>query len=197
LLLRFHDPARGRIELAGVDVRNLATADLRRAIGLVPQDIFMFGGTVAENILYGRPDASEAEMRAAARAAHVEEFVTRLPEGYATMVGERGVRLSAGERQRVALARVFLADPAIVVLDEATSALDAESEHFVQQALGELLAGRTTLVIAHRLSTVRRAQQVVLLEHGRATDSGTHAELFERNALYRHLVELQMVEPGS
>jgi ABC-type multidrug transport system fused ATPase/permease subunit len=197
LLLRLHDPSEGRVEIDGVDVRNLASADLRAAIGLVPQDIFLFGGSIADNIRYGRIDARDEEVHAAARAAHAAEFVERLPDGYATLVGQRGVQLSAGERQRIAIARVLLQDPPIVVLDEATSALDAESEHLVQQALDRLLAGRTTLVIAHRLSTVRRAHRVVLMEQGRAAASGTHAEMHATNATYRRLVELQMVEPRA
>ncbi len=197
LLMRFHDPLGGRIELDGVDVRLLASSDLRAAIGLVPQDIFLFGGSIADNIRYGRIDAGDDEVHAAARAANVTEFVERMPEGYATSVGQRGVQLSAGERQRIAIARVLLQDPPIVVLDEATSALDAESEHLVQQALDRLLARRTTLVIAHRLATVRRAHRVVLMENGRVAASGTHAELHATNATYRRLVELQMVEPRA
>jgi ATP-binding cassette subfamily B protein len=193
LVLRFYDPQAGVVRLDGTDVRRLRLAGLRRAIGLVPQDIFLFGGTIAENIRYGRPGASDAEVAAAAEAAQAAGFIARLPQGYASVVGERGVRLSSGERQRIAIARVFLADPALVVLDEATSALDAESEHLVTRALETLMKGRTTLVVAHRLATVLRAGRVVLVEGGRISDQGPHAELIERNALYRRFCELQML----
>ena len=196
LALRFYDAAAGTVRLDGTDVRRLRLSSLRAAIGLVPQDIFLFGGTIAENIRYGRPGASDAEVAAAAEAAQAAGFIARLPEGYASIVGERGVRLSTGERQRIAIARVFLKDPALVVLDEATSALDAESEHLVTRALDTLMKGRTTLVVAHRLSTVLRAGRVVLVESGRITDQGPHAELFARSALYRRLCELQML-PAS
>ncbi len=195
LLLRFHDPEEGEVRLDGRDLRTWRLADLRSAVGIVPQDIFLFGGTVAENIRYGRPDASDREVEAAAEAAQAATFVARLPRGFETAIGERGVRLSTGERQRIAIARVFLKDPRVVILDEATSALDAESERAVQSALERLLAGRrTTIVVAHRLSTVRRADQVVLLEAGRITDRGTHEELFGRSPLYRRFCELQMLD---
>jgi ABC transporter fused permease/ATP-binding protein len=193
LLMRFHDPQVGEVRLDGIDVRRVALRDLRAAIGLVPQEIFLFGGTVAENIRYGRPDASDGELREAARGAQAHAFMEMLPHGYDTLVGERGVRLSAGERQRIAIARVLLEDPAVVVLDEATSSLDAESEHLVQRAFEHLLRGRTTLVIAHRLATVRRADRVVILDHGRISEQGSHAELFESDGLYRRLCELQML----
>ena len=193
LVLRFYDPQAGVVRLDGVDLRRLRLAGLRRAIGLVPQDIFLFGGTIAENIRYGRPGASDAEVAAAAEAAHAAGFIAKLPQGYASVVGERGVRLSAGERQRIAIARVFLEDPAVVVLDEATSALDAESEHLVTRALETLMQGRTTLVVAHRLATVMRAARVVLVDSGRIADQAPHAELIERNALYRRFCELQML----
>jgi ABC transporter fused permease/ATP-binding protein len=193
LLMRFHDPQAGEVRLDGIDVRRVALRELRAAIGLVPQEIFLFGGTVAENIRYGRPDASDEELREAARGAQAHAFIEILPHGYDTLVGERGVRLSAGERQRIAIARVLLEDPAVVVLDEATSSLDAESEHLVQRAFEHLLRGRTTLVIAHRLSTVRRADRVVILDRGRISEQGSHAELFESDGLYRRLCELQML----
>ncbi|MDF1506074.1 ABC transporter transmembrane domain-containing protein [Roseisolibacter sp. H3M3-2] len=187
LLPRFWDVTGGRVTLDGHDVRDLALAELRGAIGVVPQEPALFSGTVRENIAYARPDATDAEVEAASRAAHAHEFVVRLPQGYDTPVGERGVKLSGGQRQRIALARVFLKDPAVVVLDEATSSLDTESERLVEAALEELLQGRTTLIIAHRLSTVRRADRVVVLDHGRVTEEGTHAELLARGGLYAAL----------
>ncbi|MEK7469066.1 MAG: ABC transporter transmembrane domain-containing protein [Planctomycetota bacterium] len=193
LLLRFHDPISGAVMVDGQDIRSLKVADLRAAIGFVPQDVFLFGGTVAENIRYGKPGATEAEVKAAAEAAHAAEFVAKLPKGYETIVGERGVRLSAGERQRIAIARVFLKDPVIVLLDEATSALDAESESLVQKAFERLFQGRTTIVIAHRLATVRKATGVAVLEAGRVAEQGRHEELLAKGGLYRRLCELQML----
>ncbi|MBL8803064.1 MAG: ATP-binding cassette domain-containing protein [Planctomycetes bacterium] len=193
LLLRFYDPTQGRVLLDGVDLRELRLADLRSALGYVSQEVFLFGGSVAENLRYGKPEATLEELRAAARAAHALEFVEALPQGFDTLLGERGVRLSTGERQRLAIARVLLKDPRIVVLDEATSALDAQSEHAVGQAFERLLEGRTTLVIAHRLATVRRATRVVVLEAGRCVESGTHDELLASSGLYRRLCELQML----
>jgi ATP-binding cassette, subfamily B, bacterial MsbA len=197
LLLRFHDPQEGEVRLDEVDVRRYALADLRRAIGLVPQEIFLFGGTVAENIRYGRIDAGDEEVRLAASSAQAHEFIAALPQGYDTLVGERGVRLSTGERQRIALARVFLKDPPVVLLDEATSSLDAQSEHLVQRALGRLFEHRTTLVIAHRLATVRRADRVVLLDRGRIVEQGTHEELLANDGLYRRFCELQLLDTAD
>jgi ABC-type multidrug transport system fused ATPase/permease subunit len=193
LLLRFHDPQQGRVCVGGIDVREVRLADLRGSIGYVSQDVFLFGGTVAENLRYGKPGATLDELRAAARAAHALAFVEALPAGFETVVGERGVRLSAGERQRLAIARVLLGNPGIVVLDEATSALDAESEHAVGEAFERLLEGRTTLVIAHRLATVRRATTVVVLDAGRIVEQGSHAELLAASGTYRRLCELQML----
>jgi ABC-type multidrug transport system fused ATPase/permease subunit len=193
LLVRFYDPQRGTVRVDGIDVRTLRLADLRGAIGTVTQDLFLFGGTVAENLRYGKPDATPDELRAAAAAAHALDFIEALPERFETILGERGVRLSTGQRQRLAIARVLLADPSIVVLDEATSALDAESEHAVNSAFERLLEGRTTLVIAHRLATVRRATTVVVLDAGRIVEQGTHDELLAANGTYRRLCSLQML----
>jgi subfamily B ATP-binding cassette protein MsbA len=194
LLPRFWDVTAGRITLDGHDVRDLTLADLRGAIGMVPQEPALFSGTVADNIRYARPEASDAEVRAAAVAAHAAEFIDRLPEGYETRVGERGVKLSGGQRQRLAIARVFLKDPAVVILDEATSSLDTASERLVEQAMEELLRGRTTLIIAHRLSTVRRADRVLVLERGVVTERGTHAELLAAEGLYARLYRGQFRE---
>jgi subfamily B ATP-binding cassette protein MsbA len=191
LLPRFWDPTEGRVTLDGVDVRRLALADLRRAIGVVPQEPLLFSGTIRDNIAYGRPDAADAEIEAAAHAAHAHEFIERLPVRYATAVGERGVTLSAGQRQRIAIARVLLKDPAILILDEATSSLDAESERFVEEAIERLLARRTTLIIAHRLSTVRRADRLVVLDRGRVVEEGSHDTLLARGGLYERLYRRQ------
>ncbi len=191
LLLRFYDPQEGSIRLDGVDVRATEPAALRSRIGLVSQDSVVFSADVMENIRYGRLEASDDEVIAAGRAAHADEFVRRLPEGYRTYVGERGVRLSGGQRQRIAIARALLKNPPLLLLDEATSALDAESEKLVQQALEEAMHGRTTLVIAHRLATVVGADRIVVLDHGRLVEEGSHAELLERGGLYAKLAAMQ------
>jgi subfamily B ATP-binding cassette protein MsbA len=191
LLPRFWDVDRGRVLLDGIDVRDLALADLRGAIGIVPQDPALFSGTIRENIAYARPGASDAEVEAAARGAHAHEFIERLPDGYDTVVGERGIKLSGGQRQRVAIARAILKNPAVLILDEATSNLDTESERLIEDALGKLLVGRTTLIIAHRLSTVRRADRLVVLDHGRIVEEGSHAELLELGGLYSRLYQRQ------
>jgi ATP-binding cassette, subfamily B, bacterial MsbA len=192
LIPRLWDVTGGRITLDGVDVRQLSFADLRGSIGLVPQEPALFSGSVRENIAYARPDATDDEVLAAARAAHAIEFIDRLPDGMATRVGERGVKLSGGQRQRIALARVFLKDPAVVVLDEATSSLDNESERLVEEAMEELLRGRSTLIIAHRLRTVRRADRVLVLERGHVVEEGTHEELVGQAGLYGRLYQAEL-----
>jgi subfamily B ATP-binding cassette protein MsbA len=194
LLPRFWDVDRGHVRLDGHDVRSLALAGLRGAIGVVPQEPALFSGTIRENIAYARPGASDAEIEEAARAAHAHEFVERLPSGYETLVGERGVKLSGGQRQRVAIARAILKDPAVLVLDEATSNLDTESERLIEDALSRLLVGRTTLIIAHRLSTVRRADRLVVLDRGRIVEEGSHTELLARGGLYARLYQRQFRE---
>jgi subfamily B ATP-binding cassette protein MsbA len=192
LIPRFWDVTSGRIALDGVDVRELTFADLRGSIGLVPQEPALFSGTVRENIAYARPDASDADVLAAAQAAHATEFIDRLPERFDTLVGERGVKLSGGQRQRIALARVFLKDPAVVVLDEATSSLDNESERLVEEAMEELLRGRSTLIIAHRLRTVRRADRVLVIDHGRIVEEGTHEVLSVGSGVYGKLYRAEL-----
>ena len=192
LIPRFWDVTSGRIALDGIDVRELSFADLRGSIGLVPQEPALFSGTVRENIAYARPDASDADVLAAARAAHATEFIERLPDRFDTLVGERGVKLSGGQRQRIALARVFLKDPAVVVLDEATSSLDNESERLVEEAMEELLRGRSTLIIAHRLRTVRRADRVLVLDHGRIVEEGTHEVLSVGSGVYGKLYRAEL-----
>ncbi|MGH7527158.1 MAG: ABC transporter ATP-binding protein, partial [Gemmatimonadales bacterium] len=196
LLPRFWDVDRGRILLEGVDVRSLRLAELRGAIGIVPQEPALFSGTIRENIAYAHPGSSAEDLEGAARVAHAHEFIERLPQGYDTVVGERGVKLSGGQRQRVAIARAVLKDPAVLILDEATSSLDSESEQLIEDALSKLLVGRTTLIIAHRLSTVRRADRLVVLDHGRIVEEGSHADLLALGGLYARLYERQFRDGG-
>jgi len=191
LLPRFWDVEDGAVLLDGIDVRDLALHDLRGAIGIVPQEPTLFSGSVRENIAYARPEASPVNVEAAARVANAHDFITQLPEGYETLVGERGVKLSGGQRQRIAIARAVLKNPAVLVLDEATSSLDNESERLVEVALERLLVGRTTLIIAHRLSTVQRADRLVVLDKGRIVEQGTHAELLRLGGVYAKLFQMQ------
>jgi ATP-binding cassette subfamily B protein len=192
LLLRFYDPLQGRILFDGRPADDYGLHELRAQMALVPQEVLLFGGSIAENIAYGRPGASQAEIESAARRANAHDFISRFPEGYRTLVGERGVKVSGGERQRIAIARALLKDPSILILDEATSALDAESELLVQQALEELMKGRTCFVIAHRLSTIRHADSIILLRDGAVRETGSHDELMNiPDGAYRRMVELQ------
>ena len=191
LLPRFYDVQAGSITIDGQDVRDVTVRSLRQAIGIVQQDVYLFDGTIAENIAYGRPDATAGEIREAARKANIEEFVESLPDGFETMVGERGARLSGGQKQRIAIARVFLKDPQVLILDEATSALDNESERAVQRSLARLSHGRTTIVIAHRLSTIKGADEIVTIDHGRVAEKGTHDELLARGGTYARYYRMQ------
>ncbi|HEX8906201.1 MAG TPA: ABC transporter transmembrane domain-containing protein [Longimicrobiaceae bacterium] len=197
IIPRFWDVQEGSVSLDGIDVRELRLAELRNAVGLVPQETLLFSGSIRENIGYGRPEASDEEIVAAAKVAHAHEFIQLLPEGYDTRVGERGIKLSGGQRQRVSIARAILKDPTVLILDEATSSLDTESEALIEDALNHLLRGRTTLIIAHRLSTVRRADRLLVLDGGRIVEEGTHAELLARNGLYARLYARQFREDDA
>ncbi|MCO5064646.1 MAG: ABC transporter transmembrane domain-containing protein [Rhizobiaceae bacterium] len=197
LLQRFYDPDRGTILVDGVDIRGTDPRELRKAIATVPQDVTVFAASIRDNIAFGRPDAGESEIIAAARAARVDEFTEKLPQGYDTVVGERGVTLSGGQRQRLAIARAILRDAPILLLDEATSALDAESEQFVQRALEDLMGGRTTLAIAHRLATVLKADRIIVMDDGRIVEQGTHAALVKKNGIYARLARLQFDTGGE
>jgi subfamily B ATP-binding cassette protein MsbA len=195
LIPRFYDPTQGTIRLDGYDLRSVTQRSLREQIGIVPQETMLFGGTIRENILYGRLDATEEEMIEAARAANAHDFIMGFPKQYETIVGERGMNLSGGQRQRIAIARAILKDPAILLLDEATSSLDNESEGLVQEALERLMQGRTTVIVAHRLSTIKVAHRIAVLDSGHIVELGTHDELMERNGLYARLYSMQFRDP--
>jgi ATP-binding cassette subfamily B protein len=194
LLLRFYDPASGRILVDGDDIARADPSEVRARIGLVPQETMIFGATARENIRYGRPTASDAEIEAAAGAAAADEFLRKLPQGYDTFLGEKGARLSGGQKQRIAIARAILKNPPILLLDEATSSLDSESERLIQDALEGLKRGRTTIVIAHRLATAINSDRIVVIDRGRIVGTGRHEELMRGNALYARLAELQFGE---
>jgi ATP-binding cassette subfamily B protein len=191
LICRFYDVSQGAITVDGVDVRSIPIAEYRRNIGLVLQEPFLFFGTIADNIAYGKPDATREEIVAAARAANAHEFILRLPHGYDSMVGERGQTLSGGERQRISIARALLIDPHILILDEATSSVDTTTEREIQKALDNLVSGRTTIAIAHRLSTLRRADRIVVMDKGRIVEIGSHEELLARRGAYYKLYQAQ------
>jgi subfamily B ATP-binding cassette protein MsbA len=197
LLHRFYDPTEGRITIDGHDLRQVSTQSWYQQIALVPQETVLFGGTIFDNIRYGKMDASEAAVQDASQAAHAHDFIMGLPDGYQTIVGEKGINLSGGQRQRIAIARAILKNPRILLLDEATSSLDTESERLVQEALQYLMEGRTTFVVAHRLSTIQRADRILVLDKGQLAEEGTHAQLMTRNGLYHYLYTIRLNEPTT
>ena len=191
LIPAFYRVDRGIVLLDGINVNDITFSSLRKSIGIVQQDVFLFGGSVKDNILYGRPDASFEDVVAAAKRANIHDYIMSLPHGYDTEVGERGVRLSGGQKQRLSIARVFLKNPAVLILDEATSALDNTTEILIQSALDELCKGRTTVIVAHRLSTVKNADEIAVIDNGEIAEKGTHAELMKQNGIYKKLYSLQ------
>jgi ATP-binding cassette subfamily B protein len=197
LVARFHDPTKGRIVVNGMDIRDFKLRTYRDLLAIVQQEVFLFDGSVRDNIAYGRHSATDAEVEDAARRANAHEFIERLPEQYETWIGERGVKLSGGQQQRLAIARAIVARPQILILDEATSNLDTESEQLIQASMASLLAGRTTFVIAHRLSTVRRADLILLMEEGRVMERGNHEELMAARGVYHEMVMRQMESHGE
>ena len=197
LLPRFYDPCAGKIELDGIDLRDIELDSFRRRLGIVSQDTFLFNASVRDNLMYGKPEATEQDLQDALRRANAHEFVMNLSQGVETMIGDRGVLLSGGQRQRLAIARALLQGPEILILDEATSALDTVSERLVQKAIDELSRDRTTLVIAHRLSTVQNADQIAVLDQGRVVETGTHAALLKEGGYYAELCAIQFLEEGK
>jgi ABC-type multidrug transport system fused ATPase/permease subunit len=192
LLLRFYKVTSGSISVHGIPINEFDLLQYRAHIGLVPQEVILFGGTIKENIAYGKPGASQEEIEEAARQANAHDFVLSFPDRYNTLVGERGVKLSGGQRQRIAIARAILKNPSVLILDEATSSLDAESEHLVQQALERLMENRTTIIIAHRLATIKKVDRIYVLKAGKIVEEGTHEDLYERRGDYSNLVKLQL-----
>lgn len=195
LLHRFYDPIEGRLTIDGRDLRDVTLESWYRQIALVPQETILFGGTIFDNIRYGKMEAEEPAVLEASQAAHAHDFITNLPDGYHTLVGEKGVNLSGGQRQRIAIARAILKNPRILLLDEATSSLDTDSERLVQEALQHLMVGRTTFVVAHRLSTIQRADRILVLDKGQLVEQGTHVQLLERKGLYHYLYTIRLNEP--
>lgn len=191
LIPRFYDITQGKITIDGIDIRNIKLKSLRKNIGLVQQEVFLFTGTIKDNILYGNPSSGDEEIAEAAKKASIHDFITSLPEGYNTYIGEKGIKLSGGQKQRISIARLFLKNPPILILDEATSALDNETETIVQKSLEDLSLGRTTLIIAHRLSTIKNADEILVLTSEGVEEQGTHMELMDRNGLYKRLYNSQ------
>ena len=194
LIPRFYDPTKGKVKIDGIDIKDIKLHNLRENISMVLQDVFLFNGTIKDNIAYGKPGATIDEIQKAAKIACVHDFITSLPEGYDTVVGERGVRLSGGQKQRISIARSILCNAPILILDEATSAVDTETEKEIQEAIQKIAGSRTLIVIAHRLSTVRRADSIIVLENGKIVEKGRHEELIAKNGLYAHLCQIQTIK---